>query len=347
MIHNNKLKIVAAILALAIALGGCAAKPADPPKATVSMEPARTPVITKTPETPSPTPMAIESLAPAAIETPGATGGIPPDIEQFLLNYSYNDVEPFNILFTGSTSADMDGDGSMEAIELQGLDRRKSGEYEYFNGLKILIGDHELVLKADSGWNFGLTDSEPSGTILDLDKADGKKELLVETNNNLSEDDTEPAIKLLLITYPDSTPKVLAMLDHYPEATGTGYITNIRYSKKLEGGYSIAIQTYERYLPDTGFEEVKAETVKALSYTSIPPEEEEGYPTSWDQEIAEEPGDDPDVTIKKGTAVYFGLYHTDGWIELHDKAGTTLGWLDLNNVDVDQYIGYALQVSCH
>lgn len=345
MIYNSKLKITAAILAAAIALGGCAAKPGDTPLATVSMEPASTPVITQTPKTPSPTTIATESLAPSAIETPGATGGIPPDIERFLLNYSYDDVEPFNMLFSESTSADMDGDGREETIGLIPEETEVFGEEEFYTAVKVQIGNKEITLKANPGWNFGYADVAISGTILDFDREDGAKELLLTQNNDVG-DEADSAVESVIVSYRAAEPRVLMKLGFYPEATGTGYILGSKYTKELEGGYSIAIQPYLRYLDDH-FDEIETETVKTLSYTSFAPEQEDGYPTIWDQKVAKQPGDETVDTIKAGTAVYFGMYHQDGWIELHDREGTTQGWLDLNMVDIDKYIGYALQVSCH
>ena len=343
MKYGYRITMMAAIVAAAIVLGGCGVKPAASTMPAALATPSSTPAVSTAPPTPSPEPTVIATPTPTAPETPGTAGDIPPETESFLRNYSFDAIEEFNVLFSESTTADMDGDGKEETVNLLPTQTKVFGEDELYTAIKVQIGSKEITLQANPGWNFGYTDMALSGTILDFDKEDGAKELLL-TQNNYG---AVPAIEYIILTYHTSEAKVLARLEYYPEATGTGYILGTELSKTLEGGYSIAIQTVQRYLPDSGFEEVETEIVRALSYTSIPPEQEEGYPTSWDQAVAKQPGEDTADTIKAGTAVYFGMYHRDGWMELHDAEGATLGWLDLNKVDVDKYIGYALQASCH
>ena len=220
----------------------------------------------------------------------------------------------------------MDGDGREETVSLIPVETKVFNEEEFFTAVKVQIGNKEITRKANPGWNFGYADVAISGTILDFDREDGAKELLLSQNNDAS-DETDSAVESEIISYRSEESKVLMKLGFYPEAIGTGYILGTKYSTELEGGYSIAVQPYLRYQDDQ-FEEIETETVKTLSYTSFAPEQEDGYPTIWDQKWPSNRGKKQLTPSRQAPLCILAcIIRMAGLSSMTEKARHWVGWI--------------------
>ncbi len=265
---------------------------------------------------------------------------IPPDILQYLFTYDYDDYVEYNEHFFDSIQVDLDGDGAEETIDL--LPGRKNEDSTYASIL-ISIDGQEIKLEADSGWSIGYGDSI-IGSIVDIDKDDAYKELVVYQQTDTGNEFLE---KASVIVYVDKEPKILAAWDDVYEANGSGYIAGIKNTKQLAGDYAIALLHIKKYVRNVGFEEINSPVYGVLNYSSQIIGQQTRLSTQWDQYVANKPETEPSIMILKDTRIHLGLYHESGWIEVYGVDGSAIGWLDLNVVDIDRYIGNAIEASCH
>jgi hypothetical protein len=268
------------------------------------------------------------------------------ETEEYLFSYSYEDSLKYNTYFQDTITVDLDGDETEEEVQLVPGGKISDGEWDYYTNLKVIIDDVETELTADKGWGVGWVDEEITAAVVDIDQEDSNKEIVIyEQNNNYTgSGDYE---KSALITYIDKKPKQLVEWGDYIEANGSGYIMTNKYTKTVKGGYQIALLGVKKYSPKNGFTEVDMPAYRVLNYSSQIIGSEDPVRTQWDQQVALSPEGDASNLIKKGTNILFGLYDPLGWIEVYDSRGVILGWLDLNNVDIDKYIDYAIEASCH
>ena len=346
MKRYRRILLIAVVVLIIYTAGGCSQQTAASPLPSVWAENKLNDAIPSPSATPLPKPSSTASAKPEPTSV-AAPEKISLEDEKLLYNYSYKDIEPFNLLFEDRISIDMDGDGQKEEVAVKPNQTKKVNGATYYTSMLISINGQQLEIKADSDWNMGKKGETLSPTIIDIYKKDGQRELLIQEQNYYEGSDAEPKDKFFLVTITDKKPKLFLKLDSYIQANGTGYILDSRYSKKLAGGYSIAFNIIKRYVPNKGFVEVSLDTYKTLSYSSFLPDLYEGVFSGWEQNIAKKPGEKTDNTLKKGTEIFFGMFDPSGWIEVHNSKGTTLGWLNLNEVDIDKYIGNAIEPSCH
>ncbi|MGE5495946.1 MAG: hypothetical protein ACM3S4_11670 [Burkholderiales bacterium] len=251
------------------------------------------------------------------------------------------------LFFFEKTSTDLDGDGKKETIKLLPGETKTIDDEQYYKSIILSVNGKELKVTADKDWNLGFDDiSSLYGVILDIEKSDNEKEILIYEQKDVVSDNDKLLEKAAIYTYKDGQPQIA--LEWLPpvQANGTGYVVYTEYSKVLKGGYSIGLQAVKHYSNTTGFKEIEMERYPTITYTSQ--SAEKTVETVWDQKVAQTPGGETDTLVAKKSLVYFGLYDPLGWIEVFSSDDDKrLGWLDLNKVDIDAYIGYALQASCH
>jgi hypothetical protein len=268
------------------------------------------------------------------------------ETEEYLFSYSYEDSMKYNTYFQDTITVDLDGDEIEEEVQLVPGGKISDGEWDYYTNLKVIIDGVETELTANQGWGVGWADEAITAAVVDIDQEDANKEIVIYEQNNdyTGIGDYE---KSALITYIDKKPKQLVEWGDYIVANGSGYIVTNKYTKTIEGNYQIALLGVKQYSPENGFTEVDMPAYRVLNYSSQIIGSEDTFPTQWDQQVALSPEGEDANLIKKGTNILFGLYDPLGWIEVYDSTGMMLGWLDLNNVDIDKYIDYAIEASCH
>lgn len=315
--------------------------------------------VTSTPvEEPSQTSMPTASIRPSPLATPQQTtkADIPaylavglqkrsemsPEWESYYY-LPYYDMTGDACVFDSfqvSTSTDLDGDGKEEAITLIG-GKPYDGIADVdpsFADITIDIDGSRLHLTSDKNLPFTL-----DGRILDIDKNDSKKEILLKASLILT------GKTQYIISYDDKEPRTIFTGElNYPLYTvGTGYIiTPASYHTTWERLYY-----YEFWMlkdDRSGFEAAGNIYYPTHHQTccwddSGNWDEAQAAPTQWDEYLYSEPGGGQKTLIEKGTSVFLGMYAKKSWLMILDTKGNLLGWLDADNVDFEGYTNHAFE----
>ena len=237
--------------------------------------------------------------------------------------------------FEKSTSVDLDGNGKEETITISGgksYDKIADQDPSYYD-ITINIDGNELQLKDKKDLPFSLC-----GKILDFDKSDGKKEILIEASLILvgSTD--------YIITYDEKVPRT-AFTGKLESAIGAGYImTPEIFHTTRENLYFYEL--FKIKSDRSGFETADNQYYPTLHQQFCFDEygnwsSGNAAPTQSGQYLYKEPGGKNEVWVDQGTPVFLGLYAKDGWIMILDANGELLGWLDTDKVDFEEYTNYA------
>lgn len=326
--------LMIAILTIFV-LGGCAGKNATP--STLAKDSA----------TPAPT-IIVEPSPSPAITLPASyystTDEIPPETEMAIFNFTDDDTLAYNTEFTGSTSADLDGDGKADTVQLLPgtLNENSSADdgIKLYDSIIVKINNCTITVNAPKGETIlesFTREGQIDGYIMDIDKNDGKKEICVDDS-----DENFPVSCLL--TYDGQNIKELSWLEDIISANGTGYIRAYAWidAGKLAQEDGIGIQRLLKLSADRSkWEDVKVKYYRTAS-TYLPPIDEytPAATSQWDQNLAKAPGGKEEVPVKAGTEVFLGFYDAMGWIQVIQRDGTILGWLDCKKVDWDKYTDY-------
>ncbi len=283
----------------------------------------------------------------------------------------YSGWEKSNIECSGSTKADLDGDGNEETIEITSM----QGKYEpafginFYPGVTVKVNDSEITIPAKG--DFYPTDSSKypgkmSGYIVDINNMDGEKEICLYFE---SLNETWFQTKGVIITYENGKLNEIDMgvvfnENDWPDFNGSGYIAYIGYieNKELKTLYNnfyrnqtnnspdingITVYKFSRYTADRErFEEVPMQRYHTLYHRPEANDDIVWPQTQWEQKLAATPSGKETVTIPKGTAIYFGLYDLSGWIEVLNPEEQTLGWMDLSKVDLNEYTDNYYEDQC-
>ena len=244
------------------------------------------------------------------------------------------DFSLFNVDFDEMTSVDLDGDGKEETITLTG--EVFDSEYPYYYNITIDIDGNKLELGNGNQYLFEL-----NGVILDVNKDDGKKEILVWTSG-MEEGWTD-----YIITYDDKPPRMIFddnLFNENQPAEGTGYIVtqevdNYLYYNvlwKLKDDRSAFEPVNNEYYP-TDYQQHCWDENGSW-------DEGQAAETQSDQYLYKEPDGKEKVLVKRGTRVFIGLYAKNGRLMILDAKGELLGWLDSDMVDFNGYTGYAFDL---
>ncbi len=272
---------------------------------------------------------------------------MPPEWARFYyLSYydtveGYSEPETFNV----SASADLDGDGKEEDITITG-GKPYDGVADVdpsFSDITIDIDGNKLKLKSETVSYVALPFTL-DGRVLDVDKNDGKKEILIEASIEIG-----PTLDYI-ITYDDKTPRIIFQdeLENRFYLFGLGYIT-IPKDYYTANGESIYYYELQKLKSDrSGFEPAGNKYYPTLHQYFCWDndgnwDESMAAPTQWDQDLYKEPGGSKKVSIKEGTPVFTGLYAKEGWLMILDAKGELLGWLDTSDVDYNEYTNYAFE----
>ncbi len=307
------------------------------------------PSATSTPEKPS----ATEVFNPAEMpeETPFA-GDLPAYVQaglptrdkmsEWMERYYYepdfyNDTpsdiyEKYNVEFENETKADLDGDGKDDIIKLLPGKERTISDDDSMTGdfwsITVSINGKELKMEENRYSAFSLT-----GLIMDIDKDDSRKELLIQRNHG--EGDAN-----YVITYDGKSPKIVYILDDELNgiiADGSGYMNFL--TDDIVRYYDL-----KHWKTDgSGFEEADIDYLftEYLNYYLDGHEEGDGYAqTQWDQKLAGKPGGKESIMVKKGTDIFYGLCYRMHYLQVLGKDGNTLGWMKIKNTYYDEYTGY-------
>lgn len=266
---------------------------------------------------------------------------MPPEwVRYYYLSY-YNMVEDFSRpgLFNERTSADLDGDGKEETITIIGgkpYDGVADADPS-FSDITIDIDGNKLKLTSETISLVALPFTL-EGRILDVDKNDGKKEILIEASIMIG-----PTLDYI-ITYDDQNPRVIfkGELENRYYLFGTGYLTT---PENDDTAYRENIYYYELWKlksDGSGFDPAGNKYYPTLFQHFCWDadgnwDESKAAPTKWDQDVYKEPNGSEKVLIKEGTPIFIGLYAKNGWLMILDAKGRLLGWLDADKVDYDEY----------
>ena len=249
-----------------------------------------------------------------------------PVLERYYYLYSYPQNQPaFNnpycVWFERSAAADLDGDGKDENISIIG-DTKGNSPGEFYYSIIIDIDGKRLPLTSEDGFREFTLD----GVVLDINAEDGKKEIGIPGDT----------YKGYIITFDDGTPKIIFndIFDfEQSDITGNGSMEIWRSDFYRE----LLLLKEDR----SGFEKanLKYYTTSYLfyywdNYKGIG----SGGITAWDEKLSKRLGGKKDILLKKGTPVYFGLYSDPEWLMVMDSNGNLLGWLDMTDVTMEEYV---------
>ncbi len=348
-------KIAAAILIILLTLGGCAGQsPAVSPTPSIAStpQPPNTPMPERTDGTEAPSEVETGEPTESPVYLPASyystTDEIMPETEMELFNLEEDELEQYNKRFINRTTADMDGDGNIETVELLpgklGEGIKAEDEYKSYNTLVVKIGSKKITVRSTKYRDFEESTDEdgtkgPWGYLIDLDKNDGRKEIILEDN-------FEDWPECCIITYDGKTIRQMPWLQSTVAADGTGYVTvseaveDRKLACKEQG---MVIERIKKYLPDKGkLVNIKVNYYRTW-YSVFPPVSEDADPSfsAWDQNLAAKPDAEENIFVKKSTEIYYGWYHNAGWLEVHTRDGKTLGWLNIKKVDWMEYTRWA------
>lgn len=258
---------------------------------------------------------------------------------QMSVNYGYDwidDFSLFNVDFDQTTSVDLDGDGKEETITLIGGECYAEYEDSVYSDITVDIDGNRLKLGQGEKYIFEL-----NGVVIDIDKDDGKKEILIHTSG-LSEE----AWTSYIISYDNKKPRKIFNGDLFndPAAEGTGYIVTQKVDNYIY--YNVLWKLKE---DRSGFERVNNEFYPTQFQqfcwdTKGNWDERLAAETQSDEYLYNEPGGNEKVLVKQGTRVFIGLYAKDGWLMILDAKGELLGWLDTDKTDFNEYTGYTFDL---
>lgn len=327
----------AVITTVLLLITGCASPQATPTPA--KMDTTAAPSAMPTPEEqgpPSPEPSAsTANILPASYYS--TTDEIPPELEMKLFSFG-EDMEKWNTAFMGKTTADLDGCGKDETIELipgqLSKDRNQDNGYHFCSSIVVKINDKQITVNTPEARTILVSEEGINAEITDIDEKDGKKEILLQ-------DDAEDWTVSCIVTYNGDTINQLPWAESYIIANGSGYFIAYDWlgNVKLAGHEGMGIQRLKKLSPDrSSVVNVQAKYFRT-EFTCLPPLDESiTIATSqWDQSLAKAPGGKEDHLVPKGTEVLLGFYDTSGWMQVLAKDGTVLGWLDCRKVDWDTY----------
>jgi hypothetical protein len=242
--------------------------------------------------------------------------------------------------FNNTVSADLDGDGKQETITLTGgkpyagvADQNPS-----YSDITVDIDGSKLNLKNGDDLPFTLF-----GKIIDTDKNNGKKEILIEASILIG------GTTDYIISYDDKKPlKIFEGELYYPDYTiGAGYImTRESYLTNRERLYYYELRKIKN--DRCGFEPAGNEYYPTLFQQycwdkSGNWDVNKATPAKWDQDLFKEPDGNEKVSVKKGTPVFIGLYAKKNRLMILDDKGELLGWLDTDSVDFGEYTNHAFE----
>lgn len=267
---------------------------------------------------------------------------MPPEWESYYYLPYYNKVGNACVseAFQVSTTADLDGDGKEEAITIIG-GKPYDGIADVdpsFADITIDIDGSRLHLTNDNNLPFTL-----GGRILDIDKSDSKKEILLKASLILT------GKTQYIISYDDKEPRTIFSGElNYPLYTvGTGYImTPASYHTTWERLYYNEIWKLK---DDRGGFESAGNIYYPTQHQTFcwddsgNWDEVQAAPTQWDEYLYSEPGGSQKTLIEKGTPVFLGMYAKKSWLMILDAKGNLLGWLDADNVDFDGYTNHVFE----
>lgn len=274
-----------------------------------------------------------------------STNGILPETEQYVFA-SWNDkavTDRYNIHFSGQTAADLDGDGKVDAISIFSGKPAGYGDDEYreYQSAAIKVNGQETTINVPEdealGGNMENGKLKLEGFIIDIDEKDGRKEICIFNDQGEWPD-------CCIVLYDGKTLKQLPWRQSV-RANGSGYILAYDWltDVKLAGADGMNVLCIQKYMPDgSGFASVKEDRYRTV-YSVLPPVDPaiQGAASQWDQRLADRPGGTGDRLVPAGTEIFFGWYDPLGWMEVHSRDGTTLGWLDCRKVDWNAYTGGA------
>ncbi len=213
--------------------------------------------------------------------------------------------------------------------------------YIMYSDITIDIDGNKLNLKDDGGLPFTL-----DGTVIDIDKSDGKKEMLIEASEEFE------GVTDYIISYDDKKPRKIfaGNLSYSYFGIGTGYIMTSEdlLSNGGEYNYISYYQLWKLKSDRSGFEIADCKYYPTYYQQSCWDEngnwdETQAIPAQWDQEVYKEPGGSGKVLIEEGTPVFLGLYAKKSWLMLLSAKGELLGWLNADKVDFVEYTNYAFE----
>lgn len=235
---------------------------------------------------------------------------------------------------SGTTiSADLDGNGKNETIEFLPASKEYEGEGTY-KKITVKINGKPLTLKAPDYCYFNLDND-----VVDIDRNDGKKEIYIPAYT----DDDRYAC---LVAYNGGKPKLIFKNWHgfyYP--LGTGYILHDQYRGPFKRHTYVASIVLKHLKSDhSGFETVNTKyllSIEGALPNKINPDSDELAKAQWNQKVAKKPGGKESIRIKKGKVIWLGLFDPRGWMQILDRNGKQLGWLNLKKVDYMKFTGDA------
>lgn len=276
---------------------------------------------------PEQTPVVYSGDVPAYLEIGFPLRSEMSDAQEYYY-YQYDlDLSALNVEFDGQIKADLDGDRQDESIMVSYSDKGSRAN------ITVNIDDTQLSIKGLSSSDFILYPE-----IIDIDRADGKKEIAIHT---ISYNDRMGYI----ITFDHEKPEIVfsGNIVGYDLASGTGYIETWENINDVNARCLLWQMKDDR----SGFEEVAVPYYTNTLQVGFWDEDGKwrddfAAETLWDQYLAEEPGGTESILVPEGTSVYIGLYDKrEHSVMILDIQGRLLGWLDMRKCDVNDYTGWA------
>lgn len=267
-----------------------------------------------------------------------------PEWERFYYLSYYKHIEGYSSpdTFNENTSVDLDGDGKEEKITIIG-GKPYDGVADVdpsFSDINVDI-DGNVIKFTSETISYVSLPFTLEGRILDIDKNDGKKEILIEAAIMIG------PTQDYIISYDDKKPRTI-FKGEIDSILGAGYITIPVIYDTVSSDNLYYYDLLKMKSDRSGFEPAGNKYYPTLHQIFCWDEngnwdESKAAPTQWDQDLYTESGGDKKVSVKQGTPVFIGLYAKDSWLMILDAKGELLGWLDTAKVDYAAYTSSAFQ----